>query len=137
MSGKGSRTKGASAERELIKLLEDHLGDIVHQQNLSLQRNLEQTRSGGHDVIGLDDIAIEVKRQERLQLKAWWNQAVEQADDHVPVLAYRQSRRPWRFIVPMYFLCSERWQKEVWAHYIEFTPEISIDMFASIVRDRL
>ena len=69
MSGKGSRTKGASAERELIKLLEDHLGDIVHQQNLSLQRNLEQTRSGGHDVIGLDDIAIEVKRQEKLQLR--------------------------------------------------------------------
>ena len=52
-------TKGKSAERELAKLLGDHLG-------LELSRNLDQTRDGGYDLIGLPGIALEVKRCERL-----------------------------------------------------------------------
>jgi hypothetical protein len=48
-------------------------------------------------------MAIEVKRQERLEIKSWWKQACHQArpGNHIPVLAYRQSRQPWRFVMPL------------------------------------
>jgi len=93
----GARNKGASAEREVIKLLEPLVRDFGEGK---LFRNLEQTRSGGHDIIGLDWLALEVKRQETLSLDAWWQQTVQQAgESRVPVLIYRQSRQPWRVVM--------------------------------------
>lgn len=59
-----SRAKGASAEREFAQLIHQHLG-------VDLRRNLEQSRSGGHDLVAvgtdsvslaLDAFAIEIKR---------------------------------------------------------------------------
>jgi hypothetical protein len=34
-----------------------------------LRRNLMQTREGGHDICGLDHLAIEVKRCETLEIE--------------------------------------------------------------------
>ena len=45
--GRRSRTKGAHGERESIGLLRGHLSDAT------IQRNLEQSRSGGVDAVGL------------------------------------------------------------------------------------
>ncbi len=92
--GKASRAKGAAAERELLKLLGAELGQL-------LTRNLQQSREGGADCICVRGWAIEVKRQERLSRPAWWRQACEQADrlGVRPMLAYRRSREPWRFVV--------------------------------------
>lgn len=88
----GGRAKGASAEREVAKLLEPTCG--------KLKRNLEQVRSGGHDLIGIDWLAIEIKRQETLNVEAWWAQTVSQAKDgQIPVLIYRQSRKPWTVVM--------------------------------------
>ena len=89
-------TKGKSAERELAKLLGDRLG-------LELSRNLDQTRDGGYDLIGIPGIALEVKRCEKLAINQWWQQALRQAENagKTPVLAYRQSRKPWQFVVPL------------------------------------
>ena len=89
-------TKGKSAERELAKLL----GEVGR---LQLSRNLGQSRDGGHDLTGIPGVALEVKRCERLNIPAWWLQAVEQAKSAglVPVLAYRQSRKPWHFVIPL------------------------------------
>lgn len=103
--GASQRNKGANAERELIRLLAERL-DIA-----DLRRNLEQTRNGGFDVLGLPGIALEVKRQETLALPAWWRQTVSQAlrDGGIPVLAYRQNRRPWRFCLPATFLVPDSW----------------------------
>ena len=98
MSKINSRTKGASAEREVIKLLED----VVRENGGGmLKRNLEQWRSGGHDVIGLDWLAIEIKRCETLLIETWWSQTLEQAarTGGEPVLIYRQSRKPWSVIM--------------------------------------
>lgn len=94
--GASERRKGAQAERELRRLLADELGGEV-------ARNLDQTRDGGHDLVGVGRWAVEVKRCEQLALPAWWRQACAQADavDLVPALAYRQSRKPWRFVVPL------------------------------------
>ena len=94
MNGRGRRSKGQRGERELVSLLSEQLGqDIV--------RNLEQARSGGVDLLGVGGFAVECKRQDSLNLSAWWRLACEQAQsaENRHVLAYRQSRRPWRFII--------------------------------------
>lgn len=101
-----SRTKGNNAEREVSKLLYDELG-------IKLIRNLDQSRSGGHDLTpeqsgGLMDVyAIEVKRYAKIttaMLKGFWNQAVDQAKraNKVPVLIYRQDRGGWLTVVPLH-----------------------------------
>ncbi|MCU7836140.1 MAG: hypothetical protein KZQ83_12940 [gamma proteobacterium symbiont of Taylorina sp.] len=92
--GKMQRNKGAAGEREVAKILNEELG-------IELVRNLEQTRNGGHDLIGLDGWAIEIKRQEQLSINTWWKQTVDQAEriGEKPALFYRQSRKPWMVIV--------------------------------------
>ena len=91
--GKSERRKGATAERELAKILFDELG-------IELKRNLDQTRDGGYDLVGLD-LAIEVKRRESESRGSWWVDAVKKAGKKIPVLAYRSNRRPWQFMLPL------------------------------------
>lgn len=95
-----SRAKGKSAERELINILKAHLPQYAN----DLERNLEQTRNGGHDILGLPGWAIEVKRYAKVtqgDLIGFWSQACEQArkDGGRPALAYRLDRQDWRVIV--------------------------------------
>lgn len=98
MNGKGRRSKGANAEREFAQLLGERLG-------LKLERNLEQTRKGGHDLLGIPGLAIEVKRCEQLAINQWWRQAVRQASEGlIPCLAYRQNRKPWLVALPLKWL---------------------------------
>lgn len=98
----GAKSKGAEGERELAALLA-RIAGAAGVPDLQLTRNLEQTRSGGHDLLGLEDfgMAVEVKRVEVVDLKSWWRQATRQADavQCTPVLAWRQNRKPWRFRV--------------------------------------
>ena len=97
--GRSQRAKGAAGERELAAVVHMHLQDVLAERP---QRNLEQTRGGGHDLTGLPYIAVECKRHEQLAVDAWWRQACEQAEaaGAHPVLAYRQSRKPWTFVLP-------------------------------------
>lgn len=122
-SGKGSRDKGGKGEREFLKALGVELG-------ITLERNLQQSRSGGADCLGLESYAIEVKRCEQLQLKSWWVQSVEQAadDGRVPVLAYRQNRHPWRVIVPLHHIDTEIEP----SYLLEYTATVSISAFAFV-----
>lgn len=103
-----SRNKGASGERELADLLRSWGGEVGVQ--LDLKRNLEQVRGGGHDLDGVPGLAIECKRVEQLAVATWWKQAVRQAQTigGIPLLCYRQNRKPWRFMVraPVTFLDS-------------------------------
>ena len=92
-----SRSKGASAERELGKILAEATG-------ATWERNLDQCRDGGPDLLCPDfpAVALEVKRREKLDLTRWLIQAACQAKaGQIPVLAFRQSRRPWQFIIPL------------------------------------
>lgn len=85
------RTKGHDAEREIVKLLADLA---------PLKRNLQQTQEGGYDLIGLDFLALEIKRCESLQIEAWWKQTLRQARcGQTPVLLYRQNRKPWQAVM--------------------------------------
>lgn len=105
-----SRAKGSSAEREFAGLIQDWAG-------VRLIRNLEQTRSGGHDLIVHPDevgpvadafraLAIECKRYQSVteaNIQTWWNQALIQAEQAglMPMLAYRANRASWRVVVPL------------------------------------
>lgn len=121
--GRMQRSKGARGERELANLLAEHLGTEI-------SRNLLQTRQGGHDLDGLP-FALEVKRHEQLSLNAWWEQATAQAESAglPPALAYRQSRKPWRFILPLSSLCPSCTG--------DHTAELNLEAFCLIVREQL
>lgn len=94
MGGKSSRSKGQSGEREIATML-------TYATGIDVCRNLTQTRGGGDDISCIPGLSIEVKRQETLALPAWWRQCTHQAANvaKTPVLAYRQNRKPWTFIV--------------------------------------
>ena len=87
MSAK-ARRKGANGEREVVHFLKDRLGDVV------VSRNITQVRDGGDD-IQLDPFSIEIKRQEKISLKKWWEQTSANAGDKKPALFLRWSRGPW------------------------------------------
>lgn len=94
-----SRTKGQTGEREIIKLLQpiiNRVYDDARQYAPQLQRNTLQSHTGGFDIVGIETLAIEVKRAEKLLLSDWWKQTVRQAKDKEPVLIYRQNRQKWR-----------------------------------------
>jgi hypothetical protein len=97
MTPAGRRDKGATGEREVIKLLEDELG-------LKLTRNPLQSHRGGRDVI--EDIeqmqkpipfAIEVKRQEAEALAKWWSQTCLQGE------------KPWNVVVEAHYVNPVIW----------------------------
>ena len=64
--GKAARNKGANAERELARLIHDMWGYDLHRGKVFY---------GESDIVGLEGIHIEVKRQERINI----HQAMEQA----------------------------------------------------------
>lgn len=99
-----SRTKGKTAEREVIRILQPVIDEALGKDAFELERNLIQSRDGGCDITGApllyDILAIEVKRCENVQRGKWWSQAVAQAvNGKLPVVIYRPSRRPWRVMM--------------------------------------
>lgn len=128
-----SRAKGAAAEREFCKELADYLGDALVEP---LKRNLEQTRKGGHDIVGLEGYAIEIKRYRVIKegdIVRFWAQAVDQARrvEAQPVLAYREDFCSWRVRIPWGFMMDEDWDEDV-----DFTIEVSLKAFASLIREQ-
>ena len=135
-----SRAKGASAERKFAGLVQDWAG-------VKLIRNLEQTRSGGHDLIVHPDevgtvsdvfrhLAIECKRYQAVtegSIQKWWAQAVVQAAGAglIPVLAYRANRSPWRVVVPLALanpsLCR--------SNHIDYTATLSVEGFCHLIAE--
>jgi len=93
-----ARAKGASGEREFCKWVCDKL-----ELDETPTRNLEQVRSGGADILGVDPFVFEVKRVERVNRKKWWLQvkaAAASTPGSIPVVAYRPNRKPWEFLIP-------------------------------------
>lgn len=103
------KRKGDNAEREVAKLLQPIVSKYY--PDYEIERNLEQTRKGGCDLI-IPCFDVEVKRQETPSIKAWWRQAVDQCrEEQSPMLIYRGSRQPWRALVAMHtisykYICS-------------------------------
>ncbi len=149
MSGKKSRCKGQSGEREVAKLIFELLGIEVH-------RNWqEQSAHGGADLYGLGGFSVEVKRYREVNpslIKSWWEQTVKQAisAEEIPVLFYRGDRQPWRVVMDGSWVLQAEFavvtndgqiSQEVflpkWLFDFEYTITMSPDMFASIARGEI
>jgi hypothetical protein len=129
-TGKSRRAKGSTGEREFFKALSGLLGETV-------TRDLSQTRDGGADG-RVGGWRIEVKRQEKTRLMPWWEQAAGQALAPAcwPALAYRASRMPWKVVVPLERLAPEAFGRTR-DQGLTWTAEISLDAFATLVREGL
>ena len=92
-----ARTKGQAGEREFADWLKKTL-NLERKPN----RTLDQTRDGGADIIDVPPFFFEVKRCEKLNRNAWWKQvktAVFDFPNKIPVVAYRQNRKKWNFLI--------------------------------------
>lgn len=132
MMGKiNSRAKGKSGERELIGELKKLLPEEMSSE---LTRNLDQTRDGGHDILGLEGWALEVKRYAQVlpaDLDRFWEQAVEQAarnDGSRPALCFREDRRDWKTVIHVSEL---GWHQD--GDEYEDTVQMSLKLFAKLV----
>jgi hypothetical protein len=100
--------KGKTGEREVADAMNYciylAMKDLGHTQEecllgmKTIQRNQIQTAIGGSDLIGCYGLSVEVKRQETLNVNTWWKQCQVSAlrDNAIPVLIYRQNKKPWR-----------------------------------------
>ena len=98
--------KGKAAEREVVNLLEPIVQAVYKELDIGtgdkvIQRNQNQSSVGGCDLSNTFGLAIEVKRQETLNLNAWWKQTCKSAErnQELPVLIYRQSHKSWNVVM--------------------------------------
>lgn len=88
MNGRGSRTKGRSAEREVELRFQD--AGFTTERALSGRRQI----AGDINVAGL---ALEVRRRERIDIARWCAEHEAETPEHLtPVVVWRKSREPWR-----------------------------------------
>lgn len=91
---RASKRKGARGEVEVAKMLCD-LG-------YDCRRNFGSGARGGNDLIGVDGLAIEVKRQESLNIHKAFLQAETAAKaTEIPVVAFKRNNGPWLAAVPL------------------------------------
>tara|TARA_R100000995_G_scaffold82959_2_gene57810 strand:- start:559 stop:957 length:399 start_codon:yes stop_codon:yes gene_type:complete len=93
-----SRNKGRRGEREVIEVIKDLLG-------IQLEVNYSQTYGGGHDLLGGEPWAIEVKRRKAVthgDVRQWWKQTTTQARkvELLPCLWHRADRGQWSVVIP-------------------------------------
>lgn len=90
MSGKTSQRKGATGERELAAILQEHGYDCTRGGSLTFGEVA--------DITGLPGIHIEVKRVEKLNVVEAMEQSIrdsERMHDGMPTLFHRRNRKPW------------------------------------------
>lgn len=94
--GKMSRRKGGDGEREVVRIAK-----------AAGYPDAERTSDGRHqrtrgDIAGIPGVTLEVKRTERLALRAAWSQCTEAAGpSDLPVLAHRWNGGEWIAMVPL------------------------------------
>lgn len=93
-----SRDKGKRGERDFAAFCQLH-GFDVHRTAQCCGKTGQAP-----DVIGIPGVHIEVKRTERLNLPAAFDQATRDAaaagTGNIPVVAHRMSRQPWLVTMP-------------------------------------
>lgn len=87
--------KGQAGEREFCKWIHEKL-----KLDSKPERILGQARDSGFDV-QIGNIAFEIKRHEKLEKQKWWNQVKKATNstEYIPVVAYRQNRKKWKFLL--------------------------------------
>jgi hypothetical protein len=94
------RAKGARVELELVKILSGHFTATTIER---IERNLQQSRGGGHDIHGLLNFAIECKSNQSASARACWDQTVTQAAKagRHPVLFRKMPFKDWEVYLPL------------------------------------
>lgn len=132
------KNKGRKGEQDVAKIINDIYEDLYIEFGVNIdlsrptcQRNQNQTAVGGCDLIGTCGYAIEVKRQETLNINTWWDQCVKSADilKKIPVLIYRQSRKQWRVVL---ITCNHKMFDSEEKFYVR--SDISLDDFKKIFK---
>ena len=88
--GRTQQRKGRGGELELCR--------ILNEEGLPVSPGMPLSFGGTPDLVGLPGVHIEVKRTERLNLRAAMEQAERDAlafQDGAPAVFHRQNRRPW------------------------------------------
>lgn len=91
-----SRNKGRNAEREVELILQRH--------GFGTDRNLGGRVQVAGDLVVYGPLltsprplAVEVRRRERIEVVKWSAEHEDSTpDSHLPLVAYRPSRQPWR-----------------------------------------
>ena len=95
MSGKSSQAKGRRGERELAALLQQHGYDVRPGDPLNYGKE--------PDIVGLENIHVEVKRREAINLSAALEQAQRDSERFggLPAVFHRANRKPWTVSMPL------------------------------------
>ena len=93
---RAERNKGALGEREVIqRIREAGWRDAERTSN-------GRAQDGRSDIArGPEGCAIEVKRQERLNVPRAFDQLTADAGDQLPILVHRPSRHEWMATLPL------------------------------------
>ena len=92
--GRKSKRKGANGERELAKILTD--------AGYPSRRGCQHNGKDIADVVGLPNIRIEVKRQERLSIYPAVEQAINDSEPlELPAVFHRQNNKDWLVTMPL------------------------------------
>lgn len=94
--GRKAQAKGRRGELELTEFLRERGYDAAPGTALNFGKEA--------DVTGLPGMHIEVKRNERLEVSRWYQQAQQDAarmKDGKPVVIYRQNRKPWMIVMTL------------------------------------
>lgn len=126
--------KGKTGEREVVKLIQPWVDEVYGHLMMDapqLHRNQNQSALGGYDIDGLPWIALEVKRQETLNLNAWWKQVNKAARaDQEPIVIFRQNRKKWRILMYVWLHTGGTGHKRVRA-------EVTLEDFMQWFKERL
>jgi len=104
MSGRASRVKGSTGEREFFKLSNDAVVDVPYPYRSTSGEIFFRHPAPRHgkgqpdnsDPHGCLPVTIEVKRVEKPQFKRWIDKLQEQARaGQTPVLAWRKNHETW------------------------------------------
>lgn len=148
MTGSFSQAKGKRGEREILKYFVQAMRRVEFNTDLPgdsarVKRNTMQADRGGDDLHGLPLVSVEVKRAETLNIASWWQQCEIQcaaqsaahAEPKLPVLFYRQSRKPWSV---MTYVALTNAQGAVTCYVVgTLTSEDFFDYYAQLYREEL
>jgi hypothetical protein len=137
------RAKGQNGEREIANALNNVVIEVrealgfavIPERDLPFQRNQNQSAVGGSDLSNPFGLAIEVKRQEQLNLNTWWAQCLEQAEctNCMPILLYRKNKQAWRCRMLGYM--SIHLSLEAWRTNSSMPIEVSFEDFLACFKE--
>ena len=119
MSGRRSRRKGASGEREFFNMTNERTKDLQwpyrDKEGRIFMRHPAprhcEGQSDNDDPLGVLPVSLEIKRCETLSLPKWIAQVKAQARPHqTPILAYRRNDEAWTILAVM--------DEIEWQHYL-------------------